>query len=391
MSCWKLRPSRLSICAAMVVVQGLVAMVGGWGVRAAEPTQQATADEGKPRDPPSEVAPKELEASAVIARIGPNEQILLDEIIGDVNKQFAQMSRRFPRDMEAMLLNQLVHQHVQQLIPIKVLLAELRRNITEENLQKGWDQAESIFDRHYLPILLEEHKLDTATALDAQLKSEGGSLEKHKQKFVELALAQQFLSDRTKVDEEVAPDELADFYRGHNEDYDVKAKVRWEQLLVKFAGRTKQEARRLIAEMSDQVRAGDVWEAVAKAGSEGPTAAEGGKRDWTNQGSLKFAALDQALFELPVGAISPILENEDSVQVVRIVERTPAGVITLEEKQDEIKKQIVDKRIKEAKEKYVRRLLDEYRPRVWTIFDDHRTLRFPSPPGATAPLATEED
>ena len=379
------RPSRLSGCAFTLVALGLCAIVGDGKASAAEPTtepsKQAAANDGKPVDPQAKDAPIELKTDTVIARIGPNERILLGDILADVYKEFAQRARRVPPEEHPRMLIHLIHLHVRQLIPLKVMLAEVRRKVLKEDLEVVWKQVEYIFDHRYLPILLEEHKLDTAAALDAQLKSEGSSLEEQKQKFVESQLAQQFICDHTKVDESVHPDELHAYYQAHYDEYKFEAKVRWEQLLVKFAGRTKQEARRLIGEMSDQVRAGAAWETMAKASSEGATAAEGGKRDWTSQGSLKFAALDQALFELPVGVLSPILENEDSVQIVRVVERKPASVISFEEKEDEIRKRIVDERIRLAKEKFIRNLLEEYRPRVWTVFDEGRMLNAPSPRG----------
>ena len=382
---WRL--SRLWACALMPVALGSFAIGGGKQSLAEMPTPnaspRATADNAKPPGAAVEAdkdRPIELKIDSVIAKIGDSEQILLSDVIADVNEQFAQVSRTVSREQREMWLKSRLEIQVRQLIPIKALLAEVRREVLKENLDQVWKQVEDIFDRQFLPYLLEERKLETAAALDAQLKSAGGSLAKRKQQFVELAIAQQYLYDHAKFDEEVAPDELHDYYQAHYEQYDIKAKVRWEQLQVKFIGRTKPEARQLLAEMREQLRAGTAWEAAAQARSEGPTAAGGGKRDWTSQSSLKFAALDQALFALPVGAISEVLENEDGVQIVRVVERTPARVIPLEEKQREIKKAIVDQRSKQAEAEFLQKLLEQYKPRTWTVFDDGRALTIPSLP-----------
>ena len=61
--------------------------------------------------------------------------------------------------------------------------------------------------------------------------------------------------------------------------------------------------------MGNQVFAGAPFAEVAKAGSDGVTAAAGGQRDWTNKGSLACQELDRALFGLPVGQLSPIIEG----------------------------------------------------------------------------------
>jgi len=129
------------------------------------------------------------------------------------------------------------------------------------------------------------------------------------------------------------------------------------------------EFRQLIADMGNQVRAGAPWDAVAKARSEGSTAEDGGGWDWTSQGAMKFKELDEALFNLPIGAMSQILEDDRSVQIVRVIERTEAGVISFQEKQSDIKKLIVEERIKKKKDEYVRKVMAEYKPQIWTIFD----------------------
>ena len=340
-----------------------------------------------------EGAPIELETTKLIAKIGRNELILMGDVVADVRKEFAKLSRRYPPSQHQNLLDALVSKRIQEMIPVKVLLAEVRRKVPKEDLEKTWKQLEYIFEHQFVPGLLKERQLKTLADLDAQLKTEGSSLEKQQRIFVEQNLAQQFLSDHTKVDEHVHPDDLREYYEAHRHEYEFLAKVRWEQLLVKFEGRTKQDARRLIAEMGNQIRGGAPWAAVAKARSEGQTAAEGGMRDWTNQGSLKFAELDRTLFELPVGSMSTILEDEDNYQIVRVVERTEAGVASFEEKQREIKKLIVDERVRKKRSEFIVKLRQEYQPQIWTIFDERlakekarqQNAQTARRPGATAP------
>jgi hypothetical protein len=317
----------------------------------------------------AEGAPILMESTKLLARIGGGEHILFGDVMADVYKEFAQKSRRCPPDQQEALLMMLVHKQVHALIPFKVLISEVRRKVPKEELEKTWKQVEYICNTKFIPIVLKDQKLASVEAFAAKLKAEGSSLEKFKLTFIEQQLAQQFLSDHTKVDEEVHPDELKAYYQDHYEEYKYPAKVRWEQLLVKFASRTKQEARQLIAEMGNQVRSGVPWEAVAKARSEGSTAPEGGVWDWTSQGAMRFAALDKALFALPLGAMSQVLEDDRSVQIVRVIERTEAGVISFEEKQREIKKLIVDARIKKKKEEFVQKMMAEYKPQIWTVFD----------------------
>lgn len=311
-----------------------------------------------------------FENAQVVARVGADEHILLGDVIAEVNKEFAQQSRKYhPRDHEA-LKQMLVYKQVKQLIPIKVLVAEAKKKIPKDKFPEVMQQVDAIFDQRVLPLMLKESKLDSAEAYDAQLKAEGSSLKRLKETFAETQIVQQFVADHTKVDESVSPDDLYAYYRAHYDDYKFEAKVRWEQLLVKFTRRSKQEALKNLAEMGNQVIHGAAWDAVAKARSEGLTAAEGGAYEWTTKGSLRFKALDEALFCLPIGAMSIILEDERSAQIVRVIERKDAGVVSFEEAQKEIKKQIVDERIKAKKNEFIKTVLEDQRPAIWTVFDE---------------------
>jgi parvulin-like peptidyl-prolyl isomerase len=107
---------------------------------------------------------------------------------------------------------------------------------------------------------------------------------------------------------------------------------------------------------------------VAKAKSKGLSAAEGGKYDWTTQGALRSEVLDQALFSLPVGTMSGIIEDEDAFHIIRVTERVPVHRTAFRDAQVEIEKKIRQQRRKKKIEQYYERLRKEIR--VWTVFDD---------------------
>ena len=75
--------------------------------------------------------------------------------------------------------------------------------------------------------------------------------------------------------------------------------------------------------------------AVARADSDGRTAAAGGLRDWTTKGSLAAEELDRALFGLPIGQLSPILESDTGYHIVRVIDRQEATRTSFPEAQDE--------------------------------------------------------
>ena len=78
--------------------------------------------------------------------------------------------------------------------------------------------------------------------------------------------------------------------------------------------------------------------------------------------------LDEALFTLPVGQLSAILEDGQTLHIVRVTERTDAGRTPFIEAQVGIKQTLQDDRRKSEIDDYLAKLKD--RTPVWTIFDD---------------------
>ena len=77
------------------------------------------------------------------------------------------------------------------------------------------------------------------------------------------------------------------YYREHLKEFTTPARAQWEELMVRYSKYpTKAAAFEAIARMGNQVFGGVPFAQVAKAGSDGVTAADGGRRDWTTKGSL---------------------------------------------------------------------------------------------------------
>ena len=107
---------------------------------------------------------------------------------------------------------------------------------------------------------------------------------------------------------------------------------------------------------------------VARARSHGSTASDGGRRDWTTKGALVSEALDHAIFSLPVGQLSTILEDKFGYHIIRVVERVDAHRTPFRDAQVDIEEEIKKSHRKANLEKYFEQLRKDVR--VWTIFDD---------------------
>lgn len=213
-------------------------------------------------------------------------------------------------------------------------------------------------------------RLETLRDLDAVLRHLGTSLEQQVREFGESALGVEAARRHLKKNYEITHQEMLDYYREHAADFYVPAKARFEILTVKFAnfGGDRAAAWDYLARMGNEVLLGGTpFAAVARKYSQEPRAQEGGYYDWITAGSLASKPLDQAIFTLEVGKLSPIIEDHVGLHIVRVIERREAGYISFQEAQPDIRKQIEARKRAEDQQKYLAEL--RARTYVWTIYD----------------------
>ncbi|MEE2706311.1 MAG: peptidylprolyl isomerase, partial [Planctomycetota bacterium] len=217
--------------------------------------------------------------------------------------------------------------------------------------------------------LMERMKVTSRGALEKKLVAAGSSLARQRRTYFERSLAAYWVGEKTRDDSEISSAELYDYYRQHVAEFEHQGEAKWEQLTARFKEYpTKQDAYRAIADMGNDVLLRRIpFAAVAQAKSNGVTAGDGGRQDWTTQGSLKSKILDHALFTVPEGVLSDIIEADDAFHIVRISERRPAHVTPFRDAQVEIGEKIRKQQKNEATKKFFASLRKEVR--VWTIFD----------------------
>ena len=326
---------------------------------------------GQPEAGGTELQP--IEAGQIIARIS-DQVVLAGDVLPQVNAALEVNAASIPSnispDQLATLRRQLMQQQLLQLIETKLLYAEFLRTIPVENLPRIEETLTEEFERMQLPQLYESTKTTNRAELDTKLREQGSSLDHQQRMFKERIIATQWLSQQVKRDEEITHQQLLADYREHIEEYKIEARSRWEEISVRFDRfATKQEAYAALCQLGDQVLLrGAAFADVARAGSHGLSASEGGQHDWTTQGSLVLTVIDKAIFNLPVGQLSKILEGQNSFHIVRVIERKQAGATPFVEAQEKIRARLRQEGNQSQLRDYLVSLRNKHR--VWTIFDD---------------------
>ena len=304
----------------------------------------------------------------VVARVGPEVVLEGDLLTPTALEWLAKvtpgMKPEQVRELKVQICKQVLPQHVDSLI----VFVDACRTIPEERLPEIEKKVNEAFDAQQLPQMVKAAGLNSAAEYEAQLRSRGQSIDRIRKMFFERALAQQWVQQKINSDAEIPHAEMIALYQARLADYDFPAKARFEQLSVKVGRkRTRQEAWNQLAEMGNDILEGRSFADVAKERSEGPAASRGGQFDWTTKGSLVSKVIDEAIFTLPTGQLSAILEDGDSLHIVRVAERVDAGRTPFIEAQVGIKDELILQRRKKEMEDYLSKLRE--RTPVWTIFD----------------------
>lgn len=343
------------------------------GVRTAsfdDPNAGPVADQTSPRPAPPIPQATSLETARVIARVGPQVVLESDLVTPSVAAWLAKV-KASPgvtpeqlREVKDRAFQQLLGQYVESLI----VFVDASRTIPEERLPEIEQKVNEAFDQQQLPRLMEEAGVTSIAEYEQLLRSQGQSLERIRRVFFERALAQQWIEQKVANGREVPHAELIAYYQQHLSDYEFPAKARFEQLTVRFGqGRSREQAWQQLAEMGNAVLGGRPFEEVARESSQGPTARDGGRYDWTTKGSLASKQVDEAIFTLPIGQMSRILEEDSALHIVRVTERKDAGRESFVDAQVEIRKKLMLERRNRDVDTYLARLRE--RTPVWTIYD----------------------
>ena len=310
-----------------------------------------------------------LAAAMVVARVGPEVVLEADLLTPKALEWLAQVSPGLPpekvRELRLQICQQVLPSHVETLL----VYVDACREIPSEKLPEIRANVDKAFDEQQLPRMMQEERVANSLEYEQRLRSQGMSLDRMRKMFFERGLAQEWLRKNVGTVEEIPHADLIAWYQNHLSDYEYPAKARFEALTVKTGlKRSRGEAWDVLAAMGNEVLAGRPFADVAKARSEGPTASQGGGFDWTGEGSLASKKLDEAIFSLPVGELSAIIEDGEALHIVRVVEREAAGRIPFLEAQVGIRETLIEDRRRAASDEYLAKL--RARTPIWTVFDD---------------------
>ena len=313
---------------------------------------------------------KSFEPGKVLAIVG-GEPIFVGDMLFEINQLIERYMPNAPTDVKDHERQKMIPQILPKFVEAKILFMGTQRMLPEGvDIESVLEQAATEFDEKALDEMIKASGLKSPTEFDANLRAMGSSLRKLRRSWAQDQLTKYFLSQKMNVKTEVTHQELLDNYRENIASYEVPAKCRWEQVMIRFdRSKSRAAAKEAVVELGNQIVYGANLAAVAKKSSHGFLASEGGQHDWTSKGALVLKEIDDAIFSLPVGELSDIIESRDGYHVIRVIERVDATRKPFLEAQVEIKKRFLDEKRKEAFNEHVQKLKREI-PVEYFLNDD---------------------
>jgi hypothetical protein len=298
-------------------------------------------------------------------------------VLWRVNQMLEKNRSMIPPNQYEAVRDQLMQRTLTGTIDQKLLYGEFRRTIPAENLPRIEENLIAPFEEHESPRLMKQLNVKSQRELEQELSRLGSSLADARQNFNEHVIASEWVRNQIKINEEVSPDEMVEYYRSRRTDFEFPTQARWEELTVRKgpSSASAQQAFAKLAHMGNQVwpqmmanppADKPVFAEVARAQSDGFNADKGGVHDWTTKGALKASLLDEAIFNFPIGQMSPILDSGTAFHIVRVLERRQAGCRPFSEVQNDIREKLKDERMKVAQDKYIANLRKN--AKIWTIY-----------------------
>lgn len=279
-----------------------------------------------------------------------NDEIItqseLDQLLGPVYEQFrkAYSGSDFSRKMEEARYGLLM-----QLIEDRLVYQEAKRlgiEVTEEEINERLESFKEKFKKDDFERLLRE---------------QGLSVSKLKDRYKEQISIRKLHQMQVRGKVIVTPLEVEDYYKQHVNEFTEDEKIRVRTITIRknedaIGGKNEDpEARRKADEILGKIYNGESFEELAKTVSEDTKAQDGGDLGFIARGEL-LPSIDEVIFNLRIGDVSPVLTTDMGYHIFKVVERQEKKERSFDEAEKAIHEGLMRKKSQERFKEWMEEL-----------------------------------
>jgi peptidyl-prolyl cis-trans isomerase C len=158
----------------------------------------------------------------------------------------------------------------------------------------------------------------------------------------------------------ITEEDAKKYYDENPTKFEVKEQVRASHILITpdttdseaDPNQAKAEAKAKIQGLLEQVKGGADFAELAKANSDGPSAAGGGDLKFFPRGQMA-APFEKAAFALEVGKVSDIVETRYGYHIIKVTDHKDPSTVSFEQARNSLIRQLTQRKQAEFANKYI--------------------------------------
>jgi peptidyl-prolyl cis-trans isomerase C len=276
----------------------------------------------------------------------------LQKIVKQQLEKNAQQGKQLPPAFAQVYEKQLRQQAIDRIIIGRLLEEKVKEAnivITEEEVI---NRTKAMLAAQRPPVSLEEFKKTRAES--------GQSFDEVKEQIRKGMAYQKLMEAQWAGKINITEEDAKKYYDENPTRFEVKEQVRASHILIKpdttdseaDPNQAKAEAKAKIQGLLEQVKGGADFAELAKANSDGPSAAGGGDLKFFPRGQMA-APFEKAAFALEVGKVSDIVETRYGYHIIKVTDHKEAGTVSFEQARNSLIRQLTQRKQAEFANKYI--------------------------------------
>ncbi len=281
----------------------------------------------------------------------------IDRIVAVVNDEIITLwelntfSKTFLENLKLMDMDEDLQREKKYDLLHKVLNLIIEQKLAEQEARRiGIQISRQEIDDTIKEIKRENHF--TEEDMVAILKKEGMNMEEYREKIENQLLKQSVLSYQIHSKIVIEEDLLQEYYDRHEDEYGEKIILRLQHILIT---KTDDNAFKLANKIYEELQNNVLFDDLAKAYSEGPTADKGGLLTTINKNDLD-PSIAAAVSLLNKGDISPPIKSDSGIQILKLIDRETREGKLFETMRPKIYRELLNERINKRYREYLEEL-----------------------------------
>jgi peptidyl-prolyl cis-trans isomerase SurA len=207
-----------------------------------------------------------------------------------------------------------------------------------------------------------QYHLDTLEDLQKAAEQQGVSFEDFKQNIKNGIIRQQVIGHEVASRLQPSPEEEKKFYDEHKSELAQPEQIRLSELMISTEKSTSDDqiaaAKAKAEDMLAQIKKGTSFEDLAKANSNGPSAAQGGDLGYFKRGTLA-KQLEDTTFAMKPGNVSDVIRTKQGFVILKVTEHQAGGIPAFKDIEPRVSNAVLMQKLQPALRTYLEQLRDD--------------------------------